>query len=151
MKPKSVFLLCCAVLCVCERQPAATEKAPAAHDHPHPHDGKGEHAHTERVALGDVKLGSATVAVFQLSRPAPGGEGDFDLDFPAGSKLPSTLRGWVGLESAQGALKVRFAKETDTRMHGHPEFPDPMPAGSKLWLEVEEASGTVRASVAIVR
>lgn len=105
--------------------------------------------HTERTALGDVKVGDFTIAVFQLSKVQAGHEGDFDLDFAAGQALPDTLRGWVGIESGQGSAKVRFGKVSATRMHGHPEVPDPLPADSKLWLEVETPTGTQKASVAL--
>lgn len=113
---------------------------PAAQDH--------GHSHADRTALGEVKVGDHTVGVFQIAKIEPGKEGDFDLDFQAGRGLPSAVRGWIGLESGHGALKVRFEKETDSRMHGHPEVPKPLPEGSKLWIEIEGTAGTSKASVA---
>ncbi len=107
------------------------------------------HAHVDRQALGELKVGEHVLHVFQVV-PAiePGKEGDFDLDFAAGKPLPDAVRGWIGLESAVGSRKVRFAKETDTRMHGHPEAPSPLPDGSKLWIEIERAGGADRSSIA---
>ena len=110
--------------------------------------GAGHERHGERVALGDVKVGEHTFSVFQLAKVRAGEEADFDLDFPAGKPLPGTVRGWIGVESAVGSLKIRFAKETDSRMHGHPEGPNPIPAGSMLWIEIEGAGGTNKVSVA---
>lgn len=110
--------------------------------------GAHEHSHADRVALGEVKVGDHVIAVFQIAKIELGKEGDFDLDFPAGKALPSAVRGWIGVESAQGSLRVRFEKETDSRMHGHPEVPNPLPEGSKLWLEIEGAGGASKASVA---
>ena len=107
-----------------------------------------DHPHGERTALGEVKIGEHTLSVFQLEKIEAGKEGDFDLDFPAGKSLPGTVRGWIGVESAVGSLKVRFAKETESRMHGHPEAPNPIPAGSMLWIEIEGAGGTNKVSVA---
>lgn len=109
------------------------------------------HVHANREALGDVKVGDHTISVFQVAKIVPGKEGDFDLDFPAGKALPSAVRGWIGVESGQGALKVRFEKETASRMHGHPEVPSPLPEGSSLWIEVEEQTGVSKASVAFRR
>jgi hypothetical protein len=42
---------------------------------------------------------------------------------------------------------VRFEKETESRMHGHPEVPSPLPEGSSLWIEIEGPTGG-KASVA---
>jgi hypothetical protein len=119
-------------------------------DHPPaPAAGEAGHAHTERTPLGEVKLGEHAVQVFRLSAIEPGKESDFDLDFAAGKPLPGTVRGWIGIESGVGSMKVRFAKETATRMHGHPEVPKPLPDGSRLWLEVETPAGAQRASLPI--
>ncbi len=108
-----------------------------------------EHApHTDRIALGELSVGGVTIAVFQVAPVAPGKEGDFDLDIAAGVPSTGVIRGWIGVESAEGSMKTRFEKETATRMHGHPEVPMTMPDGSKLWLEVESAAGTQRASIA---
>lgn len=108
----------------------------------------GHERHGERVALGDVKVGEHTISVFQLAKIRAGEEADFDLDFPAGKPLPGTVRGWIGVESAVGSLKIKFAKETESRMHGHPEAPNPIPAGSTLWIEIDGAGGTNKVSVA---
>jgi hypothetical protein len=107
--------------------------------------------HIERRALGEVRVGEHTISVFQVARITPGKEGDFDLDFPAGKALPSAVRGWIGVESGQGALKVRFEKENASRMHGHPEVPSPLPEGSSLWIEIEGPTGVSKASVAFQR
>lgn len=104
-----------------------------------------EHAHGERIDLGVVEVGAHVIHVFQVAPVVAGKEGDFDLDFAA-TPLPGTVRGWIGAESGVGSMKVRFEKETDNRMHGHPEAPDPLPADSRLWIDIE---GAGRASVAI--
>lgn len=110
---------------------------------------KDDHEHGERQALGSVVLGPHTLAVFQDGVPMPGKEGHIDLEVAAGQALPEAVRGWIGVESAQGSRKVRFEKESATNLHGHVEVPDPLPAGSALWLEVDGAAGPVRASVAL--
>jgi hypothetical protein len=105
-------------------------------------------SHANRVALGEIKVGDRTIGVFQITKVEPGKEGDFDLDFPAGQVLPGNVRGWIGNESGHGSVKVRFEKETDSRMHGHPEAPKPLPEGSALWVEIEAPSGVQKASIA---
>lgn len=108
----------------------------------------GDHPHGERQALGQAVLGAHTLAVFQEGALVPGKEAHIDLDVAAGQALPEVVRGWVGVESGQGSRKARFDKESATNLHGHLEVPDPLPAGSALWLEIDGAAGPVRASVA---
>lgn len=123
------------------------------HDHPHPHaPAEGApttghpHVHGERVPLGTCSLGEFQLSVFQVAPIKPGAEADFDVEV-ATAKLPPVLRGWIGLESGIGSLKVRFENETATRMHGHPEVPATLPAGSAIWFETELGTGLVRGSV----
>jgi hypothetical protein len=109
--------------------------------------GGAGHEHTERTPLGEVRFGEHVIQVFRLSAFEPGKETDVDLDVPAGKPLPEVVRGWIGIESGVGSMKLRFTKETATRMHGHPEVPKPLPEGSRLWLEVETKAGPQRASL----
>lgn len=131
MNPRTWLLLslCLALPCACreERAPATPATKPA----------DPGHVHTQRTDLGEVTIGTHVMRVFQVVKLVPGKEGDFDLDFAAGKPLPAALRAWIGNESGVGSRKVRFEKETESRMHGHPEVPDPIPSGSKLWLDVE--------------
>jgi len=106
------------------------------------------HEHTDRLDLGRVRIGGSEIQVFQVIALVPGEEGDFDLDFAEGATLPGAVRGWIGDESGRGSRKARFEAETATRMHGHPEVPDPLAAEAMLWLEVE---GVGKAGVALRR
>ena len=129
-----------------------------AHDHPHPHPEAtkpaaapvGDHAHdpAQRKELGNVTIGTRTIAVIRVAAIEPGKESDFDLDFGAHPR-PEVVRCWVGVESAAGSRKVRFANEGDTVMHGHPEVPSPLPQGSRFWIAIEENGATATGSVAI--
>jgi len=122
------------------------------HDHPHPHPvatpapGDGGHVHSERTRLGQVELAGHTITVQRVAPIEAGKEADFDLDFGK-APLPSTVRVWVGVESAIGSRKCRFERETDLSMHGHPEVPDPIPAGAAVWVEVEVDGKSARAAV----
>lgn len=117
-------------------------------DEPAAPDGGHSHAHGDRHPLGKIEVGGYSIDVFQITDIVPGKEGDFDLDFPTGRALPAAVRGWIGVESSLGSMKVRFEKEAESRMHGHPEVPEPIPAGSQLWIEIESSDGTARSSVA---
>lgn len=117
-------------------------------DEPAPPAGAHGHEHGERIELGTIKVGEHTISVFQMAKIEAGKEAEFDLDFAEGKSLPATVRGWIGIESAKGSMKVKFEKETEARMHGHLEAPGPIPAGSMLWIEIEGAGGTSKASVA---
>lgn len=150
-----IFLLA-ALLAACGAgNPAGGAPGAAPHPHGDDHHDAGHdesaHEHAERIPLGEVTLGEHTIAVYQVAAVEPGKEGDFDLDFPAGKALPEAVRGWIGLASAQGSLRMRFEKETAARLHGHPEAPEPMPEGSALWLEVDGATGPIRQSIAFRR
>ena len=47
------------------------------------------------------------------------------------------IRAWVGVESGSGSVKTRLATEGN-RWHGHLEVPSPLPAGTELWVQIED-------------
>ena len=51
------------------------------------------------------------------------------------------MRFWVGTEDGKGSVKGRAEEETPDNWHTHVEVPDPLPAGSKFYAEVEPATG----------
>ena len=104
-----------------------------------PQPGAHEHVHTDRQDLGELVLGTYKVRVFQVAPVTAGAEGDFDLDFEAGKALPTAVRGWIGSEDGVGSRKIRFAKETENGMHGHPEAPSPLAPDARVWIEIESA------------
>ena len=114
----------------------ADDKKPAADDHGPEH------------PLGELTLGEHKVQIVLLGDLVPGKEADFDVRFAAGSKRPDVLRAWVGIESAVGSMKKKFANEGESDMHGHVEVPTTLPEGSKAWFEVETTDGAKRASIA---
>ena len=128
------------------------------HDHPHPHPAPSNatapadhgHAHdpAQRKELGECQVGARRFRVVRVAAIEPGKESDFDLEFGKEPR-PETVRCWVGLESGQGSRKVRFANEGESVMHGHPEVPSPLPAGSRFWIAIEENGVSQTGSVAI--
>jgi hypothetical protein len=117
-----------------EPEPAA-KPAGDGHEHGTPH------------ALGDVAIGDWKFAVTRFGDVVPGGESDFDLQFQKGVARPDALRVWVGLESAVGSMKTRFANEGDTVMHGHVLVPKVLPEGSRLWFAIEHKGQVQRGSL----
>lgn len=92
-------------------------------------------------------LGTTTIAGLRfesITQEGPviaGEEGAFDVVIAEGQKPPKAMRAWIGLASGEGSMKTRLEKEPQRHYHSHVEAPDPLPAGSQYWLEVEPESG----------
>lgn len=97
---------------------------------------KAEH---NRIPIGETTVGSLKLVATMDAPVKPGGEGAFDLVITGGK--PKAVRFWVGTEDAQGSVKARAAEETPDNWHAHAEVPDPLPGGSKFWVEVEPQDG----------
>jgi len=117
--------------------PAATQPAPAT-------TGKQDHKdgdeHPDAVVLGTQTLGGLQLKATQDEPIKPGGEGAFDLLITGGQK-PKAVRFWVGMESGEGSAKAKAEEENENNWHTHVEIPNPLPPGSKFWVEVEPQSG----------
>jgi hypothetical protein len=148
VKRPTLFLIPFLAVLGCSREPQPGDRQrPSAGAPPGE---AGHEPHGERVDLGKAKIGDVEIHVFQIVKPAPGKEADFDLEFAAGTVLP-VIRGWIGVESGVGSRKTRFAKESDTLMHGHPETPDPLAPEARFWIEVESKGALAKGSFALVR
>ena len=112
-------------------------------DHTDDHDHKGDHDHEEGdlTPIGTAMIGGMEVKVSQEGELKPGGETGFDVNLPAGTAKPKAVRFWVGVESAEGSSKVKAEPEGENTWHAHAEVPGPLPAGSKLWVEIEPETG----------
>ena len=100
--------------------------------------GSAEHA---RLPIGQQTVGTLTL-VATMDAPvnaAGGGEGAFDVVIKP--TKPKAVRFWVGTESGEGSVKAKAEEETPDNWHTHAEVPDPLPAGSKFWVEVEPPTG----------
>ena len=106
--------------------PTTTAAAPAS----------GAHA---RIPIGEATVGSLKLVATMDAPVKPGGEGAFDVVITGGK--PKAVRFWVGTESAEGSVKAKAEEETTDNWHTHAEVPDPLPAGSKFWVEVEPPTG----------
>ena len=104
----------------------------------------GEHGHGPAQSLGSLTIGAHTFEVKQVGSVAAGKEAVVELHFPAGKAAP-VARGWFGNEAAEGSVKAKFSGQPP---HAHIDAPATLPAGSKLWIELEENGKTERGSLA---
>jgi len=97
----------------------------------------------EVIALGTSKLGAFEVrASRDKGDIKPGGDAPIDVWIDGGvGKGVATVRFWIGTEDAKGSIKAK-AEVEDGKWHTHVEVPSPIPAVSKLWVEIEESAGT---------
>jgi hypothetical protein len=93
-----------------------------------------------RKDLGSKEVAGYTIKVTQTGDVKAGEETVFLLVLTGGAGKPKAIRGWVGVESAEGSTKVKCEDE-DKEWHAHVEVPKPIPDKSQLWLEVETADG----------
>ena len=96
-------------------------------------------AHPNRIELGSKSVAGLDLKAMQDGPVKAGGEGAFDLVITGGK--PKAVRFWVGTEDGKGSVKARAEEETPGNWHTHVEVPDPLPAGSKFYAEVEPATG----------
>lgn len=67
-------------------------------------------------------------------------DGHYNLHVTGGEV--AAVRIWVGSEDASDAMVVKTEIENDYH-HGHVEVPNPVPAGSLLWIEIEAPDGSL--------
>ena len=113
---------------------AADTSTPAAA--PAPPTTTGEHA---RIPIGQATQAGLKLVATMDSPVKPGGEGAFDVVITGGK--PKAVRFWVGTEDVKGSVKAKAEEEATDNWHTHAEVPDPLPAGSKFWVEVEPPTG----------
>ena len=110
-------------------------------------DHKEEEHKGERKDLGKQTISGYTVQATQVGEAKPGGEAVFILAVSGGQGNPKAVRGWVGVESGERSIKTK-AEDEGKEYHLHHPVSKPLPNNSKLWVEVETASGRKRGSFA---
>jgi len=142
----SVMAAACYFTAACEKKPAADKgKTPAKADHDHDHDHDHGHGHDDHDHAKDIALGTATAGGFEIKASIAetvkaGAEAHISVTVTGGTTQVSVVRVWIGSEDAKGSVKEKADKE-EHGFHGHATAPDPLPAGSKLWVEVEDDKG----------
>lgn len=153
------------LLGACENKPTTPPPAPtpansgasapkhddhAGHDHAkgdkhddHDHAAGDKHddhdSHGPTTVLGNASIGSFAVVASRAGDVTPGGEIAVDIDItPAAGTAAKVgaVRVWIGEQDGKGSMKAKLDSD-----HGHVEVPKPMPAGSKLWVEIEDDKG----------
>ena len=138
----------------CDRsadQPATTTPAATPADQTHAddaHDDHADHAHAEdahhdEVPLGAVQIGDLRVEFAQShGELAPGRELHLVIKLPYSDKGATTIRAWLGTEDrfASVVAKAEYAPSHDD-YDVHAIAPDPLPADTMWWVEIEKPSG----------
>jgi hypothetical protein len=126
-------------------RPAAT--APGHDGHAHAA-GAPEPAHAgPKHDLGKQAVAGYTLQVSQLGAVTAGEEAIFIITVSGGTGEPKAIRAWVGVESGEGSIRTAAEEEKEGEWHAHHKVSKPLPAKSKLWLEVESAAGKKKASL----
>ncbi len=120
-------------------KPEATPDPHAGHAHAAPA-ATGGHAHGDAKDLGTTTIASLKVNVSQMGDVAAGGHGVFEITPAAGQTDPKALRVWLGAENGAGSVKAKAAKAGDA-YDVHVEVPKVLTTESRLWVEVEPATG----------
>ncbi|HMO83593.1 MAG TPA: hypothetical protein PKC18_01600 [Lacipirellulaceae bacterium] len=117
--------------------------------HKHKEGEKHEHKEGEKhgdehagpnVDLGTMKIGGFDVQVTRVGELKAGEEAVFIIKPTGGTGEPKAVRAWVGVETGQGSIKTKAEEEKEGEWHAHHNVSKPMPANSKLWIEVEAGS-----------
>lgn len=145
---------------------AASTNKPDDHGHTHNPDGshKDDHAHDHShddshdeagsasshggavVALGEQAIGSFTAkATRDEGQIVAGKDAPIDVTITSTAEAKAiAVRFWIGTQDAKGSVKAKAEIENPkepNRWHVHAEIPNPMPEGSKLWVEIEDDKG----------
>ena len=108
-----------------------------------------KHGEGEKHKLGKNKVGDVEVSVITIGEVEAGGHVDFSIKIFTTAE-PKALRVWIGTESGEGSKKADGKKgdanQTGILYSGEVDVPKPIPAGSKVWVEIETDKGTNKAS-----
>jgi hypothetical protein len=125
-------------------RPATT--APGNDGHNHSTDGHADEHAGPKQDLGKQDIAGYTIQVNQLGAVKAGEEVIFVITVSGGTGEPKAVRAWVGVESGEGSIRTSAEEEKEGEWHAHHKVSKPLPARSKLWVEVEAASGKKKGS-----
>lgn len=150
-----MFVALCVIVVGCEKKseaPSGTGAAPAAKA-PEKPAAKPE-ATAAAPASGHhgavIELGNATIGTFSVRASRDqgeikaGGDAPIDVWLTGSDQKVVGVRFWIGTQDAKGSVKAKADIEDPkepNRWHTHAEVPNPLPAGSKLWVEIETDGG----------
>ncbi|MBL4591482.1 MAG: hypothetical protein JKY96_05930 [Phycisphaerales bacterium] len=148
------------VLPACEQKSSSPQQDVADKDE-HEHGPDGEHAdHDDMPAASTaghggavIALGTSVIGPFDVRATrdegliVAGKDAPIDITVTptAGSTIKAAaVRFWIGTKDAKGSVKAKSEVENPAepnRWHTHAEVPNPIPEGSKLWVEIETDNG----------
>ncbi|MBM4014232.1 MAG: hypothetical protein FJ293_04615 [Planctomycetes bacterium] len=100
----------------------------------------GDHGAAAVTALGEQEINGMQVRASRDGQGALGADAPIDVWVNGGTAGLAAVRFWIGSEDAKGSIKAK-AEIEDDKWHTHAEVPTPLPAGSKLWVELETQKG----------
>ena len=106
---------------------------------------QGDHHTGTKHELGSQMIGGYNIAAARFGDLKPGAESVVELTVTGGTGKPKAVRAWIGVETGEGSAKAKGEVEGDD-YDCHVEVPSPLPAGSKLWVEVENDAGKPKGS-----
>jgi len=152
-------LTVCALTGCEEKRPAATTAGGAGakadnhdHGHGHAHAAEGSQSGSGHggavIALGEQTIGSFSAkATRDQGEITAGKDAPIDVTVtpaPGSTAKAVAVRFWIGTKNAKGSVKAKAAIEDPkdpSRWHVHVEIPDPLPPGSRVWVEIEDDKG----------
>jgi hypothetical protein len=133
------------LLAACGDQANKPAASSAEHGHDHAADQSkapvDDHGGGKVIELGSLEEGGYSIKASRDGDVKAGGEAPIDV-WISGGQTVAAVRFWIGTQDGAGAMKAKAAIERDN-WHTHAEVPDPMPAGSKLWVEIESDKGAI--------
>jgi hypothetical protein len=139
----SVIVSMALLLSGCDQKSNETASSTANdHGQEHAESDKGHAGHSGEV----IELGTTTVEGQSVKASRDKGEikagGDAPIDIWIDGALgnAAAVRFWIGTENGKASVKAKAGVE-DNHWHTHAEIPDPLPADSKLWVEIEAKDG----------
>jgi hypothetical protein len=142
-----LFIALALAIAACGKQDPEPRPGPKAASQPaKKHDCDDTHGKPAgpAIELGTGPCGTFTVKASRDNFPIKAGC-DAPIDaWVTGAGKVSAIRFWIGTEDAKGAIKSRAEVENPLdpdHWHAHAEIPDPIPEGSKIWIEIEEKGG----------
>jgi hypothetical protein len=129
----------------CKKQPraAAPNQSTDSSGMPAPqskddHSQASSGAHGATTELGTQTIGGWTVRASRDGEIVAGKDAPIDAFLSGGTGKIAAVRFWIGAADAAGSVKARAEIEGQpNHWHTHAEVPNPIPAGSKLWVEIE--------------
>ena len=99
-----------------------------------------EDDHGATTTLGEQAAGGFTLKASRDGDLVAGKEAPIDIDVQGAGNV-AAVRFWIGAEDGAGSMKAKAELEHTTKWHTHAEVPNPLPAGAKLWVEIEAEGG----------